>query len=137
MTKWPVQWNCFDSTVSLMLWSQLKLPLYDFSDLQSSWVFWESRWHRTSFNIFFSRCHKPYDARPILHESSKSSRAMMYILISAFAIMYLKKKVIKTRGPRGPWVAHLRKKSKATVEPIIENPKGIIWTTLVEDLLMM
>jgi len=31
-----------------------------------------------------------------------------------------------TRGPRGPWVAHLRKKSKATVEPIIENPRGII-----------
>jgi len=27
-----------------------------------------------------------------------------------------------TRGPRGPWVAHLRKRSKATVEPIIENP---------------
>jgi len=32
----------------------------------------------------------------------------------------------KTRGPRGPWVAHLRKRSKATVEPIIENPRGII-----------
>jgi len=29
-----------------------------------------------------------------------------------------------TRGPRGPWVAHLRKRS--TVEPIIENPRGII-----------
>ena len=43
----------------------------------------------------------------------------------------------KTRGPRGPWVAHLRKRSKATVEPIIQNPRGIIWTTLVEDLLMM
>ena len=42
-----------------------------------------------------------------------------------------------TRGPRGPWVAHLRKRSKAMVEPIIENPRGIIWTTLVEDLLMM
>jgi len=39
-----------------------------------------------------------------------------------------------TRGPRGPWVAHLRKRSKVTVEPIIENPRGIIWTTLVEDL---
>jgi len=33
---------------------------------------------------------------------------------------------IVTRGPRGPWVAHLRKRSKVTVEPIIENPKGII-----------
>ena len=33
---------------------------------------------------------------------------------------------IKTRGPRGPWVAHLRKRSKVTVEPIIENPRGII-----------
>ena len=44
---------------------------------------------------------------------------------------------IVTRGPRGPWVAHLRKRSKATVETIIENPRGIMWTTLVEDLLMM
>jgi len=33
---------------------------------------------------------------------------------------------ILTRGPRGPWVAHLRKRSKVTVEPIIENPRGII-----------
>jgi len=33
---------------------------------------------------------------------------------------------IKTRGPRGPSVAHLRKTSKVTVEPIIENPRGII-----------
>ena len=32
----------------------------------------------------------------------------------------------KTRGPRGPWVAHLRKRSKVTVDPIIENPRGII-----------
>ena len=32
----------------------------------------------------------------------------------------------KTRGPRGPWVAHLRKRSKVTVEPIIESPRGII-----------
>jgi len=31
-----------------------------------------------------------------------------------------------TRGPRGPWVAHLRKRSQATVGPIIENPRGII-----------
>ena len=31
----------------------------------------------------------------------------------------------KTRGPRGPWVAHLRKRSKVTVEPIIENHRGI------------
>jgi len=29
-----------------------------------------------------------------------------------------------TRGPRGPWVAHLRKRSKATVDPIIENING-------------
>jgi len=33
---------------------------------------------------------------------------------------------LQTRGPRGPWVAHLRKRSQATVEPIIENPRGII-----------
>jgi len=33
---------------------------------------------------------------------------------------------LKTRGPRGPWVAYLRKRSKVTVEPIIENPRGII-----------
>jgi len=32
----------------------------------------------------------------------------------------------KTRGPRGPWVAHLRKRSNVTMEPIIENPRGII-----------
>jgi len=32
----------------------------------------------------------------------------------------------ETRGPRRPWVAHLRKRSKVTVEPIIENPRGII-----------
>ena len=38
---------------------------------------------------------------------------------------------------RRPWVAHLRKRSKVTVEPIIENPRGIIWTTLVEHLLML
>jgi len=31
-----------------------------------------------------------------------------------------------TRGPRGPLVAQLRKNSKVTVEPIIENPRGII-----------
>jgi len=35
-------------------------------------------------------------------------------------------KEVETRGPRGPWVAHLRKWSKVTVEPIIENPRGII-----------
>jgi len=33
---------------------------------------------------------------------------------------------IQTRGPRGPWVAHLKKRSKVMVEPIIENPRGII-----------
>ena len=43
----------------------------------------------------------------------------------------------KTRGPKGPWVAHLRKRSKITVEPIIVNPRDIIWTTLVKDILMM
>jgi len=32
----------------------------------------------------------------------------------------------ETRGPRGPWVAHLRKRSNVTMEPIIENPRGII-----------
>jgi len=33
---------------------------------------------------------------------------------------------VKTRGPRGPWVAHLKKRSKVTVEPLIENLRGII-----------
>ena len=28
---------------------------------------------------------------------------------------------IETRGPRGPWVAHLRIRSKVTVEPIIDK----------------
>jgi len=48
-------------------------------------------------------------------------------------------KKVKQEGPEGPGslTVHLRKKSKVTVEPIIENPRGIIWTTLVEDLLMM
>jgi len=32
----------------------------------------------------------------------------------------------ETRGPRGPWVAHLRKRSKVTVDSITENPRGII-----------
>ena len=43
----------------------------------------------------------------------------------------------RTRGPRVPWVANLRKRLKVTVEPIIENPRGIIWTILVDVLLMM
>ena len=29
---------------------------------------------------------------------------------------------LATKGPRGPWVAHLRKRSKVTVEPLIETP---------------
>jgi len=41
-------------------------------------------------------------------------------------VKQLKEEKLKTRGPRGPWVAHLRKRSKVTVEPIIENPRGII-----------
>jgi len=32
---------------------------------------------------------------------------------------------IYTSGPGGPWVAHLRKGSKVTVEPIIENPSRV------------
>jgi len=44
---------------------------------------------------------------------------------------------IQTRGLKEPWVAHLRKRSKVTVETIIENPRAIIWPTLVEYLLMM
>jgi len=28
---------------------------------------------------------------------------------------------ISTRGPRGHWVAHLRKRSKVTVEPFTEE----------------
>jgi len=41
-------------------------------------------------------------------------------------MIMLKKVPKETRGPRGPWVAHLRKTSKVTVKPIIENPRGII-----------
>ena len=33
---------------------------------------------------------------------------------------------LHTRGPKGPWVAHQRKRSKVTMETIIENPRGII-----------
>ena len=29
--------------------------------------------------------------------------------------------IYKTRGQKGPWVAHLRKRSKVTVEPFTEN----------------
>ena len=29
--------------------------------------------------------------------------------------------ILKTRGPKGPWVAHLRKRSKVTVEPFTED----------------
>ena len=29
--------------------------------------------------------------------------------------------VNQTRGPKGPWVAHLRKRSKVTVEPFTED----------------
>ena len=50
---------------------------------------------------------------------------------------FQRRRCFSTRGPRGPWVAHLRKRSKVTVEPIIENPRGIIWATLVKDLSMM
>ena len=32
----------------------------------------------------------------------------------------------KNKRPKGPWVAHLRKRSKVTVETIIENPRGMI-----------
>jgi len=28
---------------------------------------------------------------------------------------------LKTRRPKGPWVAHLRKRSKVTVEPFTED----------------
>jgi len=33
----------------------------------------------------------------------------------------LQKKKTQTRGPKGPWVAHLRKRSKVTVEPFTED----------------
>jgi len=50
--------------------------------------------------------------------------------MKALGLVVSKKKIfenfILTTGPRGPWVAHLRKRSKVTVEPIIENPRGII-----------
>jgi len=29
--------------------------------------------------------------------------------------------ILKTRGPIGPWVAHLKKMSKVTVEPFTED----------------
>ena len=29
--------------------------------------------------------------------------------------------LLKQEGPKGPWVAHLRKRSKVTVEPFIED----------------
>jgi len=31
------------------------------------------------------------------------------------------KSIKKTSGPKGPWVAHLRKRSKVTVEPFKED----------------
>ena len=50
---------------------------------------------------------------------------------------WLQRTCLSTRGLIGTWVAHLRKRSKVTVEPIIEKPRGIIWITLAEDLFMM
>jgi len=46
--------------------------------------------------------------------------------VAAFLGVVIYEIINKTRGPRGPWVAHLRKMSKVTVEPIIENLRGII-----------
>jgi len=57
-----------------------------------------------------------------------SSRIYLKSLVTFFFKISLQiYKIIvrnKTTGPRGPWVAHLRKRSKVTVEPIIENPRG-------------
>jgi len=44
------------------------------------------------------------------------------------------KYITQTRGPKGTLVAHLRKRSKVTVEPFTEDFRGIISTTLVEEL---
>jgi len=46
--------------------------------------------------------------------------------LTLYVTVYVYKRTFTTRGPRGPWVAHLRKRSKVTVEPEIENPRGII-----------
>ena len=35
-------------------------------------------------------------------------------------MQYKYKTLNETRGPKGPWVAHLRKRSKITVEPFTE-----------------
>ena len=37
--------------------------------------------------------------------------------------------ILRNGATRGPWVTHLWKRSKVTVEPFIENPRGIICTT--------
>jgi len=51
----------------------------------------------------------------------------MLILLAAKEVMSRTRNVDgRNDRPRGPWVAHLRKRSKVTVEPIIENPRGII-----------
>jgi len=47
-------------------------------------------------------------------------------ILGMFHWMHARASDNETRGPRGPWVAHLRRRSKVTVEPIIENPRGII-----------
>jgi len=58
----------------------------------------------------------------LIEESENSNTGMITILekVHEMVVSHL------TRGPRGPWVAHLRKRSQATVEAIIENPRGII-----------
>jgi len=38
-----------------------------------------------------------------------------------------------TRGPRGPWVAHLRKRSKVTVE-LLQRTTNVVHQIFVEDL---
>jgi len=48
------------------------------------------------------------------------------LLIRETLVFVKEVQIIKTRGPSRPCVAHLRKRSKVTVEPIIESPRGII-----------
>ena len=67
-----------------------------------------------------------------LHFNAMRFVYLHFLLIPIVDLVVLKLKLGQclkckmTRGPRGPWVAHLRKRSMVIEEPIIENPRDTI-----------
>jgi len=56
----------------------------------------------------------------------KTTSVSVIIIIIIIMIIIIIIIIIITRGPKGPVVAHLRKRSKVTVEPFTDDPRGII-----------